>query len=517
MQAAAFTHSVRSASTRNLKIAYVLMSSASITRMISSKLTTTTDVSQRKALFDEYQQTLDKEVELVDFAREELPFEIITVFAQRYNLSLSAIDTQQGLDEFTDKVLTKAIQSYRSINKKFTGTRFEDVVHHFFKKMYEAIGKKYKEATDTEQEELDKTFETFIADLPERQQEQLKHELRISDLSQQTINRIFVSDGSVMLYSALVNTMGFSFYEKGASPLASSANLLGLTMPSTAYTNSASLVSALASPLFFLSINPGSALTKQRSKDNDLMNFLAILLLIFSQDSEEEACSSEEINQRWKTKFAHYQHLLQEINELTLEKSQTTNAIDRYTENKSTFEQKIAIVKKNIAQQHANIANDLQTMSLEKLAEHDLIAGIARQLQIIERDIDSRSMKIVSGQGLIGKIKAGVVNSKNSVLVKERELKRKKLYRDMANLIVSNDVPLFDVESNLISDLKDKNLENQRKFTAVIDKIDFLKEQRKRLTKKYPLLESERKEMIQHYPGIDRVKARRDKFPVVNR
>jgi len=507
MQDIAFVESIRSTSTQNLKQAFVLMTKTSITKLVSSKFMETSAFNQRKEKFDHYQDFIDQEVELIDYSREELPFEVVRLFARRYDLSLTSIDTQQGLDEFGDRILNKAVQSYRSMNKKFTGTTFSDVVHHFFKKMFEEIGKTYNHGSQTEKDELEKAFTSFIADLPEHQQEKLKQELNVSDLSQQTINRIIASGGIVVLFSALVNTMGFSFYMEATSLLATGASLLGLSLPSDTYTNMTSLIAVLASPVFFLSVTtvPGFYFTKQRSKVIDMMCFLAVMQLFFSQDDEEEACSSDEMNQRWINKCAHYQHLLQEIKEVATEKSKTINAIDRFSENKSTFEQKIATVKKNITDQHVTISTTLQTIRLEKLSEHKLLVGLVTQLQEIERDIDIRSKKIIAGQTFIDKMKAGVLNSKNTVLVKERERKRKKLYRDMANLIVLQDVPLFDVESKLISDLKDQNLETQRKLTAVIEKIQFLKEQRKQLTKRYPLLENERKEMVQRYPGIEKV------------
>ncbi|WP_280769558.1 hypothetical protein [Salipaludibacillus daqingensis] len=507
MQGATFITSIQSASTQNLKQAYVLMTKTSMTKMISSKFLETTDFIQRKKKFDHYQHFIDKEVELVDYTREELPFEVIAVFAKRYDISLSSIDTQQGLHEFGDLILNKAVQSYRSMNKKFTGTTFEDVVHHFFKKMFEEIGKKYKEGSEEEKEELEKAFESFIADLPEHQKEKLKKELNVSELSQQMINRILATNGTVVLFSALVNTMGFSFYMGATSLLASGASLLGLTLPFAAYTSMTSLIAVLANPLFFLGVIAVSGLyfTKQRTKMTEMMCFLAVMQLFFSQDGKEETSSFDDIKQKWQSKYSHYQYLVQEIKEIATEKAKTTNLIDRYSENKSTFEEKVANVKKSIAQQHVNISNDLQTMRLEKLAEHEMLVTIVHQLQDIERDIDFKSKKIIGGQGVIEKMKASVLNSKNAVVVKERERKRKKLYSDMANLIVRKDVPLFDVESKLISDLKDRNIENQRKLNDMIDKIQHLKEQRKQLTKRYPLLENERKEMLKKYPGIDKV------------
>jgi len=507
MQGAEFIDSIRSASTQNLKQAYVLMTKTSITKMVIGKFMETSDFIQRKEKFDHYQHFVDKEVALINDSKEDLTFDVITVFAKTYDVSLSSINTQQGLHEFGDHILDKTVQSYRSMNKKFTGNTFEDVVHHFFKKMFEEVGKKYKTGSQKDKEKLDQAFESFIADLPEHQKEKLKKELNVSDLSQQMINRIIATNGTVVLFSALVNTMGFSFYMGATSLLASGASLLGLTLPFAAYTSMTSLIAVLASPVFFLGVIAisGFYFTKQRSKVIDMMSFLAVMQLFFSQESEEEPCSFDQINQRWKTKCMHYQHLLREINRTSTDRSEKISAIESSTIQKSTFEKKIADVENRIDEKLNEISLGLKNRRLEPLKEHHKLVQIINQLQEIERDIHTRSKKMIGRQDLFEKMKAGLLNSKNTVLVKEREWKQHKLYRDMANLVVFHDLPLFDVERNLIKTLNDQQSTTQQELTKTISQIQLLKSERNRLKNKQHVLELERKEMCVQYPGIDQM------------
>ncbi|WP_416147245.1 hypothetical protein ACM26V_13555 [Salipaludibacillus sp. HK11] len=507
MQGAAFLEAIQTSSNQNLKQAYVLMTKTSMTKMITSKLMDTSDFILRKDKYDRYQHYIDEEVARVALFKEDLTFEVITLFAQRYETSLASIDTQQGLNEFGDNLLNKAVQSYSAMNKKFAGTTFEDVVQHFFNKMFEKIDKKYKDVSQKEKETLENEFQSFISELPQHQQEKLKKELDVSELSQQVINRIIATNGTVVLFSALVNTMGFSFYMGATSLLASGVSLLGLTLPFAAYTSMTSLIAVLANPIFFLAVIAASGfyVSKQRSKMQDMMTFLSVMQLFFSQDDnrEEQICTFNQLMTRWKSKCNHYHHLLTEIQNKNSERLRITNDLNRSSEHKSALERKIQAAEGTIEAKHDHIATSLQNIKFDRLNEHLQLVGIVQQLQNIEEDIDSRSRKIIGSEGIFDKIKAGMLNSKNALLVKEREWKRQSLFTDLAKLIVLHDVPLFDTERQIIKDLKEENVQSGQELTATIRNIQYLKDQRSRLTKKLDGLENDTDDMLERYPGID--------------
>ncbi|AXF57326.1 hypothetical protein [Salicibibacter kimchii] len=504
MQGAAFIESIQTASAQNLKQAYVLMAKTTMTKMMSGKLMETKDTLLRKVKFDYFQSFIDQEVRRIHDDNDELVFNILVLYAQKYQLSLASIDTQQGLHEFGDKILDKAVQSYRSMNKKFSGTTFEEVVRDFFRKIFEEIGEKYNEGSPQEREALAKAFETFMADLPEYQQEKLKRELNVDDLSQKVITNVLTTNGTVILFTALVNTMGFSFYMGATSLLASSAGLLGITVPFGVYTFTTSSIAVLTGPIIFAGaiVFSGFYFKKQRSKALDMMTFLSVMQLFFS-GGEEDGCSFESIRDRWVATSAMYATTLHSKNHQIDQEQTLSNKFANNRQDKFALEQTINQAIVVIETIQFDIKQDLRYRDLRMLEKYESLLVNIHIIYEVDKEIQKLSRKEIVGNGFFVKVRAAFENSKKLASLRDKESEKDQMLNDIVRKIISYDLPLYEKERETIVSKEEELHKYNRELASIDQQNEKLQKMLKELTDKRNFLDTELTSLKKEYPGIE--------------
>lgn len=274
------------ANSQSLKYSYVALTKTSMQKMISSKVLQTSDKLFKNAEIDRYDLYLKEMVDQITITDDQLRLEILLLLAKKLEIEMNYLDTNKGLVDFGDKILNKAVKEYKTTDKKFTGDSMEQLIHYQLEKMFKEIDKKYKTASSSEKKSFEKNVTEFISQLPQDQQDKLRAELGIEDFSQKVISNVLATGGASIIFSSIVNTMGFSFYMGATSLLASSAGLFGLTLPFAAYTTMTSVIAVIAAPLFiigFLTFS-GVIYTKQKSKLDKMMiplTLMQLLLLIY--------------------------------------------------------------------------------------------------------------------------------------------------------------------------------------------------------------------------------------------
>src|SRR5690606_3138813 len=97
--------------------------------------------------------------------------------------------------------------------------------------------------------EVGDSLEEFFNDLPETQQKRIAEKLGINNITSSSIQQLIATNGTAVVFAAIVQVAGFAFYTTLTSVVAGIFGFVGITLPFVFYTTMTSLVAVVANPL----------------------------------------------------------------------------------------------------------------------------------------------------------------------------------------------------------------------------------------------------------------------------
>ncbi|REJ10344.1 hypothetical protein [Halobacillus trueperi] len=191
-----------------------------------------------------------------------------------YKIPINKTYTKQDVVDQCDRIIRAMYEEMKRNNKKFAHfingkdpRRIELIMEYQMHRLIESISD--KKISDFQLHQIGDALEEFIGSLPQQKQKQIAHELGIFQVTSSTIRQLILSNGTTVVFAAIVQVSGFAFYTTLTTVLASVFGLIGITLPFAAYATLTSTVAIIANPFVFLPallIGGGGLLKWQNNK-----------------------------------------------------------------------------------------------------------------------------------------------------------------------------------------------------------------------------------------------------------
>lgn len=248
---------------------------------------------------DEFAQILEnKKLELKKVDTNELRTMIIMQLASYFEIKLPKTLNMYSLEHISIKIENCSIEALRKSDKSFDETSLEQMISHIFQELFNDMSKQFNDKNDDDKEKIAKNIFQTIQDMPKEQQDKLKEELNVDELSEDIVMKAIAAGTFGAAFAATISIAGFSAYTFATSALASMAGLVGIGLPFGAYSGLTSVIAVLSNPLFLIG-SIGFLIYILNSKSNEsirnrLSPMIVTLISVLSAKSEKFLCSSEQ-------------------------------------------------------------------------------------------------------------------------------------------------------------------------------------------------------------------------------
>lgn len=252
-----------------------------------------------------------KNEELAQREIEELRTIILIQLASYFKIKLPKQFNLYSLEQVGLQIERKTISALRKIDKKFTGTSTKQMIGYTFQSLFDDMAKQFESNDDKIKEKISQDILKTIQSMPEEQQEKLKQELKVDQLTEAVVQKAIVAGTLGTAFATTISIVGFSAYTFATSALASMAGLVGLTLPFGAYTSLTSLMAVVSSPVFLIGAM-GLMIYILNSKSNEsirnkLSPIVVSLVSVLSVKSDDFFCESEKYMQGYNNFLTTYQ------------------------------------------------------------------------------------------------------------------------------------------------------------------------------------------------------------------
>ncbi|GAE34069.1 hypothetical protein [Halalkalibacter akibai] len=503
---------IMTADSQSLRYCYVALTKTSMLKMMSSNLLQTSEKWLKKEETDRYDLYLKGEVDKVTMPDDKLRMEILLVLAEKLKINMNYWNTTKGLTEFGEQVLKRTLVEYKKIDKKFEGTSFDELIQYQLARMFEVVDKKLEKASEEQKEKFLENVQSFIDQLPKDQQDKIREELGIEDFSKKVMNKVLATGGASVLFSSIVNTMGFSFYMGASSLLASSAGLFGITLPFAAYTTMSSVIAVLAAPLFVagMIVASGFYLKSQKNKLDKMMVPLSLMQLLLGHLSKGDQIkpSYDPIQRAWTETYQTYISYTHLNHQFTTELTNVQINLTVQKEERRKLITEIALLQQEVNRSVTEIAeylkyNEIQTTSTDP----ELIRALT-ELRKLKVEINQLSRKEVGATGFLAKMKESWVNTSQQISLQDRFKKRNNQSEIVAERIIARKLPVFEEEQVKINRNKEKIEKLESKVKEITEAINKLDKQSKQIKEKQQMNQNKMIQIEKKYFGIEKLPLR---------
>ncbi|MCK5110213.1 MAG: leucine-rich repeat domain-containing protein [Arcobacteraceae bacterium] len=248
---------------------------------------------------DEFAQILEnKKIELKEVDTNELRTMMIMQLASYFEIKLPKTLNMYSLEQIGIKIENCSIEALRKSDKAFNETSLDQMISYIFQKLFDELSTKFndKDNEDKKEKIAKNIFET-ISKMPDEQQQKLKDELNVNELSEDIVMKAIATGTFGAAFATTISIAGFSAYTFATSALASMASLIGVTVPFSGYIGLTSAIAVLANPFFLISVMGFLLYVLNKRSDESIKNRLSpmivTLISILSAKSENYLCTSE--------------------------------------------------------------------------------------------------------------------------------------------------------------------------------------------------------------------------------
>ena len=320
MNGRVFAHALLQTTGEELRGVYALLFKTNIVSMMTAK---TKDLLKRET--DHFNESLQAEVKkLARYSDAEIQVKLLTEIVQA--LELKGMDYKHIRDiESQSEVIVQALHEQMLKDDKeyraFIEVADEQEVYSFLvqyqmQKLFSAFHDEFQELNEEQSMEFAEKIKKILTDLPLEKQYLLKRQLGIDELTNEAIRSAILTQGSVVVLSAIVEVAGFSAYITLTTAIAATMALAGVTLPFGVYTVATTLFSMLVNPFILipLALGGGGVLLKHQNKSLKKkllpVGVLQITLPIIAQNRIGQIDSAPFI-EHWQQQVARYEELLE--------------------------------------------------------------------------------------------------------------------------------------------------------------------------------------------------------------
>ena len=319
MNGRVFAHALLQTTGEELRAVYALLFKTNIVSMMTAK---TKDWLSKDT--DHFNESLQAEVKkLARYSDAELQVKLLTEMVRALELKglnyhhIRDIESQsEAIVQALHEQILKDDKDYRA----FTELADEQEVYllliqYQMQKLFSTFHDKFRELNEEQSVEFTEKIKQMLTDLSLEKQYILKQKLDIDELTNEAIRSAILTQGSVIVLSAIVEVAGFSAYITLTTAIAATMALVGVTLPFGVYTLATTLFSMLINPFILipLALGGGGVLLKHQNKSLKKkllpVGVLQMTLPIIAQNRIGQVDSAPFI-EHWQQQVAHYEELL---------------------------------------------------------------------------------------------------------------------------------------------------------------------------------------------------------------
>lgn len=285
---------------------------STISKIISSKSIDIYDKIKNHKTNDNYSESIAaRKEELLKASNINTLRTILVIqLAKFYNIKLPKKFNLYSLEQIGLNIEQKSIETLNKSDKNFKANNIEGMIQYVFEFLFSSISKKFNKSSNEDKEEISKNILRSIEEMPIEQQNKLKEELKVDEMSEDVVQKALASGALGAAFATTISIAGFSAYTFAASALASTAGLIGLTLPFGAYTGLTSIMAVVSNPIFLIG-SMGLLIYILNDKSNDkirgkLSPFIVSLISILSSKDGKYICESERHIQEYNLDMQQY-------------------------------------------------------------------------------------------------------------------------------------------------------------------------------------------------------------------
>ena len=321
-----------------------------------------------------FEQNLQAEIQrLHQYPDEQLQLQLFLYMLEQleikgahYNLLTEIEYACTQIVEKAHALQLKQDKQYKQFAEKRDEQPSVSLVLYQMQKIFESFDQSQTDLDDETTENLIQQIEAYIQSLPLEKQRQIKEKLNIDELTNSTIKQLIATQGTAVLMAIIVEVAGFAAFTTLTSTIATTAGLLGVTLPFGAYMFATSALSILTGPvgLALIAVGGGALINYQNKKVRKAFIPIGIVqLLLPAVIEEKQPVQVEHFIQGWQKLYDKQQKILQEIATYEMTKQQQQAK-------KDAFEEQMRLQTDQHAKKRAMLTNKLA--AIEKCS--DLIA-----------------------------------------------------------------------------------------------------------------------------------------------
>ncbi|MGM9951223.1 MAG: hypothetical protein ACI33P_13915 [Lysinibacillus sp.] len=470
-----------------LRMAYALVLKTNIIGMMATK---TKDFFSKES--DHSNEALKAEMKKLErFSDEELQVKLFTEMTKildlpgvRYDSPLEIEMQAEAIIQAVHAGMLKDDKDYETfVSSAEDREIYQLIIHHQMQKVFSIFDSKFRELDEKKATDFTKQMQGFLMDLPEEQQQELKGRLGIDELTAEVIRTAIVTQGAVVVFSAIVEVAGFE----------------------------APLFSLLISPfvLIPLALGGGGLLlkppTKSMKKKLLPVGILQLILPLFVRPRIGEVDFAPFIA-HWKKQEARYRELVEKRNQheeailaKEAERKHHEERRESHVQMREAEQEKALVYKLFIGRHITTMPVEERTYAIQ--AGIDAITFKAEEMESLERQKEGNRAR----KGLWRTISATIDNTKLSVrkkqLQKEIEEKRDELVEEFLTIEGSF---LQEERERLLSHRM--NAAEQREKALIHDaSATAAKEKAKELKNRLKIVNDQLKQLQSAYYGLEHI------------
>ena len=314
-----FAHALLQTTGEELRMVYALLSKTNIVRMITAK---TKDWFSKDT--DHFNESLKAEVKkLARYSDEELQVKLLLEMVRVLELQGMTYNNITDIESQSERIVQALHGQMLKGNKDYEAfieladeqEAYQLLIQYQMQKLFSVFHDQFRELNEEQSTDFTEKIKKTLTDLPKEKQDVLKQKLNMDELTNEAIRLAILTQGSVVVLSAIVEVVGFSAYTTLTTAIASTLALTGVTLPFGVYTLATTLFSMIVSPfvLIPLALGGGGVLLKHQNKSlrKKLLpvGILQITLPIIAQNRIGQVDSAPFI-QHWQQQVARYEELM---------------------------------------------------------------------------------------------------------------------------------------------------------------------------------------------------------------
>lgn len=338
---------------QELRMIYSLLFKTNVGTLISAK---TKDLFNKNV--DHFNASLEKEIDkLAHISDEALQIDLFLKLSEIYELKGAHYDTALEIEQKCAEIILNAHEEMRKDEPEYRDfvhsadgkTALQWMIHYQMQKVFSAFDEKFREFNEIERTEFTEKIHQFLLELSDEKQAQLQEKLNSDDLTNETIQQLMLTQGSVIVLSIIVEVAGFAAYTTLTNAIATSMAIDGVALPFGVYTFATTLLSLIVNPFILipLALGGGGWLLSRQNK-HLRKKLVPVVLLQMTLPLIIGVGHAEEEQENLQAFISRWQHQREKQTELSTQQHRLLKEIAYNEKNAREHEKKASDISKSI-------------------------------------------------------------------------------------------------------------------------------------------------------------------------